>query len=106
MAKSLYREAEERFNGGDVTGVMGIETSNAGNASYAPTNLRIGATKKLRMDYANIIVQLKDIDSQIEMYESALKKLTMVRDVKPEAFEQRFLYKNLSVQDYKECGEG
>ena len=58
-----------------------------GNASYAPTNLRIGATKKLRMDYANIIVQLKDIDSQIEMYESALKKLTMVRDVKPEAFD-------------------
>ena len=39
------------------------------------------------MDYAKIIVELKDIDSQIEMYESALKKLTMVRDVKPEAFD-------------------
>ena len=87
LGKVIVQGGRGTIHGGDVTGVMGIETSNAGNASYAPTNLRIGATKKLRMDYANIIVQLKDIDSQIEMYESALKKLTMVRDVKPEAFD-------------------
>ncbi len=87
LGKVIVQGSRGTIHGGDVTGVMGIETSNAGNASYAPTNLRIGATKKLRMDYANIIVQLKDIDSQIEMYESALKKLTMVRDVKPEAFD-------------------
>ena len=55
LGKVIVQGSRGTIHGGDVTGVMGIETSNAGNASYAPTNLRIGATKKLRMDYAILL---------------------------------------------------
>lgn len=87
MGKVIVSGNRGTIHGGEVTGVMGIETTSVGNASYAPTNLRIGVTKKLRMDYANIIVRIKEIDSQIEMYEGALNKLNIIRTAKPEAFD-------------------
>lgn len=87
LGKIIVQGSRGTIHGGDVTAIMGIETSCVGNASYAPTNLRVGVTKKLRMDYANIIVQMKEMDSQIEMYESALNKLNLVRTAKPEAFD-------------------
>lgn len=87
MGKVVVQGSRGTIHGGDVTGVMGIETSSVGNASCSPTDLRVGVTKKLRMDYANVIVQIKEIDSQIEMYESALEKLNTVKAANPEAFD-------------------
>jgi hypothetical protein len=88
LGKVVVQGNRGMIHGGDVTGVLGIETSSVGNASYAPTNIHVGVTKKLRMDYANVIVQIKELDSQIEMYESALDKLNIIRDMHPDKFDR------------------
>lgn len=74
--------------GGDVTGVMGIETVNCGHVSTTKTVLRVGATKEIRKEYADEILRLKDIIAEIEMYTSALKKYEKIREVNPEKFDQ------------------
>jgi hypothetical protein len=88
LGKVIVQGNRGMIHGGDVTGVLGIETSSVGNASFSPTNIHVGVTKKLRMDYANVIVQIRELDSQIEMYESALEKLNTIRDMYPDKFDR------------------
>ena len=51
--------------GGDVTGVMGISTTSCGHESNVKTLLRVGSTKEIRKEYAELIMELKEVDEQI-----------------------------------------
>ncbi len=76
------------IQGGDITGVMGVEAYVIGNDSYAPTMIHVGPTKALRKDYADLIMKLKEIGSQIDMYDQALQKFNKIRQSMPENFDQ------------------
>lgn len=87
--------------GGDVTGVMGIETVNCGHEAATKTILRVGATKDIRKEYAEAIVGLKDIIAQIDMYTSALKKFDAAKELYPEKFDQQAYKKILQSKIIK-----
>lgn len=72
--------------GGDVTGVLGVETASIGNASCVPTIIRIGPTKKLRGDYQNTLSRVKEITSDIGMLEMVLDKYEKIKASMPEKF--------------------
>lgn len=91
--------------GGDVTGIMGIETVNCGHESATKTILRVGATKELRKEYADSIMTLKEIVEQIDMYASALKKYDAVKKIKPEKFNQETYTKILQSKIIKMAEE-
>lgn len=74
--------------GGDVTGVLGVETASIGNAACVPTIVRIGPTKQLRNDYQNTLAKIKDISSEIEMLNIVLAKYERIRASFPEKFDK------------------
>ncbi len=75
--------------GGSLTGVMGIETPRLGNSSHTVTMVRVGPAKKLQTDYANLLIQMKEIDSQIEMYDEVMAKFNTIKRAMPEKFDQQ-----------------
>ncbi|MDO5402754.1 MAG: FapA family protein [Eubacteriales bacterium] len=91
--------------GGDVTGIMGIETVNCGHDSATKTILRVGATKELRKEYADAIIVLKEIIEQIDMYSLAIKKYDAAKKVNPEKFSQETYTKILQSKIIKKAEE-
>ena len=75
--------------GGDVTGVMGISTTSCGHESNVKTLLRVGSTKEIRKEYAELIMELKEVDGQIETFEIANKKFEMVKQNMPEKYDSK-----------------
>lgn len=73
--------------GGEVTAVMGISTASCGHESNVKTCLRVGSTKELRKEYAELIMQLKEVDIQIETFEQANKKFEMIKQNMPEKYD-------------------
>ena len=60
--------------GGDVTGVMGISTTSCGHESNVKTLLRVGSTKEIRKEYAELIMELKEVDGQMFICPSLKKR--------------------------------
>ena len=75
--------------GGDVTGVMGISTTSCGHESNVKTLLRVGSTKEIRKEYAELIMELKEVDGQIETFEIANKKFEMIKQNMPEKYDSK-----------------
>ena len=75
--------------GGDVTGVMGISTTSCGHESNVKTLLRVGSTKEIRKEYAELIMELKEVDGQIETFEMANKKFEMIKQNMPEKYDSK-----------------
>lgn len=75
--------------GGELTGVMGIETPLLGNDAHTITSVRVGPSKKLQTEYANILIKIKEIDNQIRMYEDVLKKFDMIKRAAPEKLDKQ-----------------
>lgn len=73
--------------GGEVTAVMGICTASCGHASNVKTSLRVGSTKEIRKEYAELIMQLKDVNTQVETFEQALKKYETIKQSMPEKYD-------------------
>lgn len=79
--------------GGDVTGVMGINTTSCGHESNVKTLLRVGSTKEIRKEYAELIMELKEVDGQIETFEMANKKFEMIKQNMPEKYDSKMALK-------------
>ena len=65
--------------GGDITGVMGVDVDNCGNDANAKTIIRVGSTKEIRKEYAEDIMTLRDLDSQIEVFDEAMAKMKLLK---------------------------
>lgn len=74
--------------GGDITGVMGVETTSCGHTTDTKTVVRVGSTKELRREYADYIMKLRDITTQIETFDQALAKYNALKDVSSEKYDQ------------------
>ena len=79
--------------GGDVTGVMGISTTSCGHESNVKTLLRVGSTKEIRKEYAELIMELKEVDGQIETFEMANRKFEMIKQNMPEKYDSKMALK-------------
>lgn len=90
----LVEGSRGAIRGGDVTGVMGIDAGNIGNESYAPTVVRVGPTKAVRMEYAGLIMKLREICEQIDLYSQAMDKFDKIKTVCPEKYDAA-LYKRV-----------
>lgn len=77
--------------GGDVTGMLGVVTTSCGNPYYAKTIVRVGSTKEIRREYAELIMKLKDIDSQIETFDEALKKFELLKEAHSEKYDSEMV---------------
>lgn len=82
------------IRGGDITGVKGVDAGSIGNDSYAPTVVRVGPTKTVRMEYAELIMKLREVCEQIDMYQQAMEKLDKIKNVCPEKYDAA-LYKRV-----------
>ena len=74
--------------GGDVTAVMGIVTTSCGHETNVKTSLRVGSTKEIRREYAEMIMKLKEVDTQIDTFEQAGKKFESIRETMPEKYDK------------------
>lgn len=77
--------------GGDVTGMMGVVTTSCGNPYNAKTVVRVGSTKEIRREYAELIMKLKDIDGQIETFEEALKKFELLKEAASDKYDSEMV---------------
>lgn len=74
--------------GGDITGVRGISIKSCGSDSFSKTVLRVGATKEISSEYAQILMKLKDIDSDIERFEQAMRKFDILKKAGSASFDE------------------
>ncbi|MGN0328972.1 MAG: DUF342 domain-containing protein [Lachnospira sp.] len=74
--------------GGDITGVMGIDTISCGNETCSKTVLRVGSTKEIRGEYAKNIMRLKELDTQIETFDEALVKFAALKEAGSDKYSQ------------------
>ena len=72
---------------------MGISTTSCGHESNVKTLLRVGSTKEIRKEYAELIMELKEVDGQIETFEMANKKFEMIKQNMPEKYDSKMALK-------------
>lgn len=75
------------ITGGDVTGVMGIEAKTVGYGVKAATILRIGPTKDIRTEYGNLLIKIKEVETDIEMYTKLMEQLKKVKETTPAMYD-------------------
>ncbi len=51
--------------------------------------MRVGSTKEIRKEYAELIMELKEVDGQIETFEMANKKFEMIKQNMPEKYDSK-----------------
>lgn len=73
--------------GGEVVGMLGIVTTSCGNDSQAKTIIRVGSTKEIRKEYAELIMKLRDVDTQIETFEQALGKFELLKEAASDKYD-------------------
>lgn len=74
--------------GGDVTGMLGVESASIGNSSNVSTIVRIGAAKQVHKDYQDTLVKLKEITAEIDTLEIVTHKYERLREAAPERFDR------------------
>ncbi len=74
--------------GGDITGIRGVSVKSCGSDAFAKTVIRVGATKNINSEYAQIIMKIKDIDSEVERYDQALYKLDLLKKANSDKFDE------------------
>lgn len=65
--------------GGDITGIRGVTVKSCGSDAFAKTVIRVGCTKSVSSEYAQIIMKIKEIDSDIEHYDQAMYKFEILK---------------------------
>lgn len=89
--------------GGDITGVRGVTVKSCGSDSYAKTVIRVGATKSLSSEYAQIIMKIKDIDSEIDRYDQALYKFDILKKAGSDKFDETLYRKVFQTKIVKKA---
>jgi len=74
--------------GGDITGVLGIETQYCGHETNVKTVLRVGATKEIRHEYAECIMKIKEIDTSIDTFDQALEKISLLKEAASDKYDK------------------
>jgi uncharacterized protein (DUF342 family) len=86
--KVIIKGKQSSIQGGDVMGMIGVEVGNAGVETGVTTVIRVGATKAIRQEYADIVNKIRDIDSEIEMLDTLIEKYGSLKETQPEKFQQ------------------
>jgi uncharacterized protein (DUF342 family) len=72
------------IHGGDVTGIMGVDAGSTGTPTYAPSIIQVGPTRRLRREYAELLMNLKEINTTIDTLDAVMEKYNQIRSVAPE----------------------
>ena len=88
IGKIIIDGAKGVIYGGELTGVMGIETPLLGNNAHTITTVRVGPSKKLQTEYANLLIKIKEIDNEIGMYDNVLKKFDIIKKSAPDKLDR------------------
>ena len=89
--------------GGDITGIRGITVKGCGSDAFAKTVIRVGATKSLSSEYAQIIMKIKDIDSEIERYDQAMYKFDILKKSGSDKFDETLYRKVFQTKIVKKA---
>ena len=89
--------------GGDVTGIRGVTVKCCGSDAFAKTVIRVGATKSLSSEYAQIIMKIKDIDSEIERYDQAMYKFDILKKSGSDKFDETLYRKVFQTKIVKKA---
>ncbi len=66
--------------GGRTHGMLGIEIHDGGNDTGTPTILQVGINDEIMKEYAEIAVDIKKIDEELEPIERGVAKLAIVKE--------------------------
>lgn len=66
--------------GGRTHGMLGIEIHDGGNDTGTPTILQVGISDEIMKEYAEIAVDIKKIDEELEPIERGVAKLAMIKE--------------------------
>ena len=88
IGKIIIDGAKGVIYGGELTGVMGIETPLLGNNAHTITTVRVGPSKKLQTEYANLLIKIKEIDNEIGIYDNVLKKFDIIKKSAPDKLDR------------------
>ena len=89
--------------GGDITGIRGVTVKGCGSDAFAKTVIRVGATKSLNSEYAQIIMKIKDIDSEIERYDQAMYKFDILKKAGSDKFDETLYRKVFQTKIVKKA---
>ena len=89
--------------GGDITGIRGVTVKGCGSDAFAKTVIRVGATKSLNSEYAQIIMKIKDIDSEIERYDQAMYKFDILKKSGSDKFDETLYRKVFQTKIVKKA---
>ena len=76
------------IQGGDVAGVLGVIVGGVGNDSGVMTVIRVGATKELKQKYTDLMARIKEINSEIDMYNLLLDKYERLKAVSSDRYDR------------------
>lgn len=92
--KVLIQNIKGGIYGGNITGVMGVESNQIGSESFVNTVITVGLTKNLKNQYSKVLLKLRDINSEIEIFANTIDKYNRLKKVNPEKFDPQ-LYKKI-----------
>lgn len=84
----IVKGKQSSIQGGDITGVLGVEVGNAGVETGVGTVIRVGATKVIKQEYTELVNRIKSFDDELEMLESVLEKYRLIKEKQPDKFKQ------------------
>ena len=76
--KVVVNGRQSSIQGGDVTGVLGVQTGNAGVENCVTTVIRAGAVKSIKQEYADAIKAIKDVNIEIDMLDTIMEKYSLL----------------------------
>lgn len=79
--------------GGDITGIRGVTVKSCGSDAFAKTVIRVGSTKSVSSEYAQIIMKIKEIDSDIEHYDQAMYKFEILKNSGSDKYDENLYRK-------------
>lgn len=91
--KVIVKGNQSSIQGGDVMGMLGVEVGNAGVETGVATVIRVGATKAVRQQYADLVNKIRDFDTEIDMLDTLLDKYLALKEKQPEKFQQEMYNK-------------
>lgn len=89
--------------GGDITGIRGVSVKSCGSDAFAKTVIRVGVTKEVSSEYAQVIMKIKDIDAEMERYDQALYKFDILKKSGSDKYDDNLQRKVLQTKIVKKA---
>ena len=91
--KVIVSGKQSSVQGGDVTGVLGVQTGNAGVENGVTTVIRAGAVKSIKNEYAAAIKAIKDVNIEIDMLDTIMEKYSLLNITGSEKYDHEMYNK-------------